>query len=101
LDLGHGSVAQDQGAELVHHPILSAGIVFAKILLQSFEELSLPILLALQAEPYERRYCLAHTGVDSLRIPLHLAGDRGWKTDCVSGFRFAPSVAKRFPGAGS
>lgn len=76
LDFGHGSAAQDQCAELVNQPILITWIVVAKILPQSFEELALPILLALQAEPNERRYRLAHAGVNGFRIALHLAGDR-------------------------
>ena len=101
LNLGHGSAAQNQRAKLVHQAILIARIVVSKILLQSFEELALPILLALEAEPYERCYCFAHTGVNSLRIPFDLAGHRRWKTDRVPGFRFATSVETRLSGTDS
>jgi hypothetical protein len=87
LDLGHGSTAQDQRAELVHQPILIAWVVVAKILLESFEELALPILLAFWAEPYERRNRLAHTGVDGVRVPFHLAGDGRREADSVSCWR--------------
>jgi hypothetical protein len=97
MDLGHASTAHDQRAELVHQPILIAWIVVAKILLESFEELALPTLLAFQTEPYERRNRLADTRVDGLRVFLNLAGDRRREADSVSCCGLAPSVELGFP----
>ena len=81
--------------------MMIGGIVVAKILLQSFEELALPILLTLQTEAYERSDRLAHTDVYSLCVLFHLANDRRWETDRVAGFGLAPAVDTALPKSGS
>ena len=63
LDFGHASAAQDQSAKLVHQSVVIAGIVIAKILLQSFEEVAFAILLTFETESYERSDGPAHTKV--------------------------------------
>jgi hypothetical protein len=70
------STAEYQSAKLVDEPILFLRIVIAKILIKPFEELALPILLALQADAYERSYGLTHAHVNLLSVLLHTARDR-------------------------
>jgi len=101
LDLGHGSTAEYQSAELVHRPILRAWIVVVKILLEPFEELALPTFLAFQAKPHERCNRLADTGIDGLRVFFYLAGDGRRQADRVSCCRLAPSIELAFPAADS
>ena len=83
LDLGHGSTAQDQCAELIDYPILIAWIVVANVLLEFLEEVALPTLLVFQAEPDERRNRLADTGVDGLSVFFYLTGDRQRRRPCI------------------
>jgi hypothetical protein len=73
LDFRHGSTTQDQCAELIHQSILIVRVFIGEIFLQPFEKLALAICLAFQAEPNQRRDRLAHTDINRLRIPLHLA----------------------------